>query len=485
MGFLEYLLPNLPWLAPAVAVADLLLILVTIPWILTIKKEPTAAVAWCLVVLLVPVVGFVLFVVFGYTQVYRPLRRKRSHRARYRARLAAGPAPQEQIAVPPGRTYQRLGEVALKLGAYPVLGGNAVTLFHDTGPAFEELFQALARAQHHIHAEFFIVQPDATGRRFLEALVARAKAGVEVRLLYDAIGSRRLTRRLIREVRQGGVHLAPFMPLDPLRRRIQINMRNHRKIVVVDGQTAFTGGMNIGDEYLGRVARFGYWRDSWLKLHGPGVACFQRIFCEDWDFSTGQTLGGEAYFPPLAVAGEQVVQVIASGPDEEINSMRELLFAAIAVARDRVWISTPYIVPDRGILDALRMAARFGVDVRLLWLHRPDHQLPYWAARYFLPDLLAEGVKVYQYTRGMMHAKSMIVDGQWGWVGSTNLDNRSLVLNFEANCILHTPRLVAELEQAFQQDMQHSVRLDDARFARRPLAARLTENCCRLLAPLL
>ncbi len=488
MTFLEFLLPNLPWLATAIAVADVLIILIAIPWILTIKREPTSAVAWSLVVILVPLLGFLLFVLFGYNHVYRPLRRKRSHRARYRARFPSGTPTTgygEAIDHPASRTYHRLGEVAVKLGAFPVLGGNRVEQFHDTAPAFDVLFETISQARHHVHAEFFIVQPDSTGRAFLDRLIERAKAGVEVRLLYDAIGSRRLTRKLIRSVREAGVRMVPFMPLDPLRRRIQINLRNHRKLVVVDGTTAFTGGMNIGDEYLGKVPRFGYWRDSFLRLEGPAVSCFQKIFVEDWDFSAGEAVSGAAYYPAPTAVGPHVVQVIESGPDQQVNAMRELLFSAVAVARDRVWISTPYIVPDQGILDALKMSARFGVDVRILWLHKPDHQLPYWAARYFLPELLAEGVKIYQYARGMMHAKYMIVDGKWGWLGSTNLDNRSLVLHFEANCLFHSPELVAELEAAFQHDMQHCVRLEGRKFAERPFLARMTENCCRLLSPLL
>jgi len=488
VSILEYLLPNLPWVATVVAVSDLIIILVAIPWILAIKKEPSSAVAWCLVVILVPLFGFLLFLVLGYTHVYRPLRKKRRHRARFRARNApAGMAPvlSKEVDVDPAGTYLRLGEVAIKLGAFPVVGGNEVTLYHETQPAFTELLDAIKDSTETIHVEFFIIQPDETGQTLLDLLKSKAKAGVTVRLLYDAIGSRRLSRKLLQSVRDAGIKLAPFMPLDPLRRRFQINMRNHRKIVVLDGRLAFTGGMNIGDEYLGKVKRFGYWRDAFLRLEGPGVLGLQRIFAEDWDFAAGESLQGEKCFPQLKPVGDQVVQIIESGPDQELNAMRELIFAAIAVAKERIWISTPYIVPDRGILDALRMSARFGIDVRLLWLFKPDHQLPYYAARYLLPELLDEGVKVYQYSRGMMHAKYMIVDGKWGWVGSTNLDNRSLVLNFEANCILHSPPLLGELEEAFRKDLDESIRMEAKAFAGRPFVGRMIENGCRLLSPLL
>lgn len=486
MSILEYILPNLPWVAPLVFISNLVIIALTVPWILTLKRESSSAVAWSLVVILVPLFGTLLFLLIGYTHVYRPLRKKRRHRARFRARTSPlKPLSGAEIDIDPTLTYQRLGVVALKLDAFPVTGGNQVTLYHDTEPAFAELLDAIRRAEHHVHVEFFIIRPDATGLRFLDLLMKKAKAGVTVRLLYDAIGTRGLGWRLLSSLRAAGVKVSPFMPLNPLRRRFQINMRNHRKIVVIDGRIAFTGGMNIADEYLGKVQRFGYWRDEFLRLEGPGVASFQRIFAEDWDFSAGESLQGEEHFPKLLSVGEHVVQVIESGPDKEPNAMRELIFAAMAVARERLWISTPYIVPDRGILDALRMAARFGVDVRLLWLLRPDHQLPFYAARYYLPDLMADGVKVYQYKKGMMHAKMMMVDGKWGWVGSTNLDYRSLVLNFEANCIFHSPSLVAEIETAFQHDLEESSRLELKTFAGRPFAGRMLENGCRLLSPLL
>jgi cardiolipin synthase len=266
---------------------------------------------------------------------------------------------------------------------------------------------------------------------------------------------------------------------------VQVNLRNHRKIVVVDGREALTGGMNIGDEYLGKSARFGYWRDTFLRLEGPAVAGLQRIFTEDWDFAARESLNSPAYFPELSASGEATVQVVESGPDQERNSIREIYFAAILSARERLWVASPYFVPDAGILDALRLARYRGVDVRLLCLLRPDHFLSFYASRYYWGDMLAAGAHVYQYAKGMMHAKVVLVDGRWAMVGSANLDNRSLHLNFEVGCMLHTPELVAELERQFEEDLRQSVRLDAATYARRPFLARLTENACRLFSPVL
>ncbi len=477
--------PLLHYLPHITVVLNVLILLVFLPWVLTTKRDATTAVAWCLVVLLMPLVGALLFWVFGYTHVSRPLRRVQRQRTAFRAkhppRLQEAARGEEED-VP---TWCDLGEVACRVQAFPVSAGNAVVLYHDTAVAFEALLAAVAAARHHVHLEFYIVRNDATAGRLIGLLADKARAGVEVRLLYDAMGSVNLRRRTLRPLWQAGGRATAFLPLNPLRSRIQVNLRNHRKLAVIDGQTAFTGGMNIGDEYLGKWAALGYWRDSFLKLEGPAVAGLQRVFTEDWHFASGEAVNGDAYFPELPDVGEAVVQVVESGPDQEVKTIRELYFAAILSARERLWVATPYFVPDSGILDAVRLARYRGVDVRLLTVLQPDHYLAWYAAHYYYPALLESGVEIYRYKRGMMHAKLMIADGRWAMVGSANLDNRSLHLSFEAGCVLHTPALVAELERQFRQDILDSVRLDADTFAARSFAARLTENACRLLSPLL
>jgi cardiolipin synthase len=262
-------------------------------------------------------------------------------------------------------------------------------------------------------------------------------------------------------------------------------MRNHRKILVVDGRIGFTGGLNIGDEYLGKVGRFGFWRDTHMRIEGPAVRELQRVFVEDWDFAAGETLQTSPYFPELAGEGVLPVQVIDSGPDREDKAIREIYFAAILQARRRVWIASPYFVPDAGLLDALCLAGFLGVDVRLLCQFSPDKWIPFFAGRYYWNDVLKAGVKVYQYAKGMMHSKVVLVDGEWASVGSANLDNRSLYLNFELNCLIPAPSAVHELEQAFLQDLTDSIRLEREVFARRPFAGRVIDNACRLLSPVL
>jgi cardiolipin synthase len=478
-----------PWptLAAVVALVDLALILVVIPWALSIKKEASSAVAWCLLVLLVPLVGSLLFFQFGYNSVHRPLNRKRRHRRSFRLshpaterEPSAGEPPPE-----PDHSWEGMARLASRVDAFPVMPGNAVEFYHDGASAFAAMYEAVRQARHHVHAEFYIVEPDAAGREFIALLADKAKAGVEVRLLYDAVGSYRLGGRALSPLRKAGGKIAAFLPVSILRRRLQINLRNHRKILVTDGRVAFTGGMNIGDDYVNKGKQFDHWRDTHLRVEGPASKALQRVFAEDWDFAAHEHLKGPSYFPTIRPMGNVPVQVVQSGPDQELKSIREVYFAAILRARQRVWIASPYFVPDPGLRDALCLAGRTGLDVRLLTVFKPDHVIPYLAARYYYGDALEAGVKVYEYTPGMMHSKLLLVDGAWASVGSANLDNRSLHLNFEANCLFYSPPAVAELERQYKQDLEVSVRLDPLVYARRPLAARLAENACRLLSPVL
>jgi len=471
------------------AFIDVVLVTFTIGWILTLKKDTTSALAWCLLVLFLPFIGMVLFVLFGYQHVHRPVARKLRQKQRFQMTHPASSPVARPGADGVDAGWQGMARLAQGYDAFPLTTGNRVEFYHEGTPAYDAMLAAIESAQHHVHLEFFIVQPDDSGLRFLDALARKAKQGVEVRLVYDAMGSHRLRRGTLQPLRDAGGQACAFLPLAPLRRRIQINMRNHRKILVVDGQVGFTGGLNIGDEYLGKVARYGYWRDTHMRIEGPMVAALQRVFIEDWDFAFGAHLKGDGYFPPQRPTepdgANTSLQVVHSGPDQQLNAIREIYFAAILRARKRLWIMTPYFVPDAGIYDALRLAGRLGVDVRILFLFQPDKWLPFLAGRYYLGDMLDAGVKIYQYAKGMMHSKVFLIDGEWASVGSANLDNRSLHLNFELNCMIYSPERVAELEEAFRRDLEVSILLDRDVYAQRPFAARLLENTCRLWSPVL
>lgn len=470
------------------AAIDLVVILLVVPWVLSIKKEAISAIAWCLLVIFIPIFGAIAFVFLGWQSVHRPLKRKRLHRRAYRGRNPASrplSAHESEASEDEDVTWEGMGRLARRLDGDPVTGGNRVVLYHDGDSAFADMFAAIHAAQHHIHLEFFIFQYDDLGRKLLDVLIEKLKAGVEVRLLYDAMGSRHIGWWRLRQFRQAGGKHAAFLPLSLWRRRIQVNLRNHRKILVTDGKVGFTGGLNVGDEYLGKNEKLGYWRDTMIRVEGPAVESMQRTFVEDWNFASGEQLEGERYFCSELSRGESDVQVIQSGPDQEVKAIREIYFAAILKARRRLWITTPYYVPDSGLRDALCLAGRTGIDARLLLPMKADHTAVHYASLYYIRDLLDAGVKVYQYTNGFIHSKVWLADGQWASVGSANLDNRSLLLNFELNCMIYSPKIVAELEEQFERDLALSIRIEPSVFQKRPISTKLAENFFRLFSPVL
>jgi cardiolipin synthase len=487
MSYLHFLARFWQDIAGWAFLAYLVLTIATLCWVLHQKREPMSAIAWCLAVLVLPFLGPILFALFGYQTVHhRRVARKQQRKSDY-GKLAQPAHGQPELAAPElPPQWAVLADLARYGYGFPVTSGNRLAIYTHGEPAYAAMLDAIRAAKHHVHMEFFIVRPDDSGRAFLDALEACAKRGVEVRFLYDSVGSFTFRSRMHSGLRAAGGRAYPFLPmLNPLN-RFRINLRNHRKILVVDGTTAFTGGLNIGDEYLGKHPKFGYWRDTHLKVEGPAVASLQRVFLEDWFFAADEAARGPAYFPQvIEPPGASVVQVAQSGPDTEYKAIRETYFAGILRARKRVWIASPYCVPDAGLRDALVLAGRSGVDVRFLGLFRPDKWVPFLAARFYWAELLEAGVKVYQYARGMMHSKFVLVDGEWASVGTANLDNRSLYLNFEVNCLLYDAAAVAELEGHFLDDLGWSVRLDPEVYARRPRIARLAENAARLFSPVL
>ncbi|MCA9772616.1 MAG: cardiolipin synthase [Myxococcales bacterium] len=365
----------------------------------------------------------------------------------------------------------------------PAHRGNRVDVLLDAADTYAALEAAIEGARHHVHLSYYIFRADETGLRFLKLLARKASEGVEVRLLVDGWGSSELGDPQVAPLVQAGGRFAVFAPVRWLVRAPTLNLRNHRKIVVVDGRIGFTGGLNIGDEYRGKLARRGPWRDTHLRVEGPATARLQEIFAEDWFYAADEDLARHAYFPRPEPAGPSAVQIIESGPDESAEQIHRALFVAVTQAKERVWMTNPYFVPDRALLVAFETAARRGVDVRLLLPGRSDSPLTFHAGRGFYPFLLEAGCKVYEYTHGMLHSKTMVVDGCWSTVGSANMDRRSFALNFEANAIIHDVAVNRRLAEVFERDLL------DARPATLPRSTdwgrRALEALCFVLAPLL
>jgi cardiolipin synthase len=470
---------DLPWF---VVVGVTLLDLYVLYRAITHGHGPEGTLAWVFAVLALPGIGAVAYLVLADPRVRRTTRRKRLSREALRRlvaeRLHGGP-----------RAEAAAGSILrMATGVTGLLPsrGNRVELLADDAGAFSRIADAVRRARRSIWAEYYIIRNDATGRQFLALLAERARAGIEVRLLFDAIGSMRLDEERLRAIRDAGGRAEPFLPLNPFRRRWAVHLRNHRKLVVVDGEAGFTGGMNVGDEYSGRARRSGlaHFRDTHLAIEGPAVADLGVIFAEDWFFATDERL--EAPASPVPVpGGGAAVAVIPSGPDQQHNASGLLHFAGITSAEARCWLTTPYFVPDAETVRALQSAALRGVDVRLLLPARGDVPLVAPAGRSFYASLLRAGVRIWEYQPSMLHAKSMLVDDTVSMVGSANVDFRSFRLNFELGALVVDASFGQDMAARFLEDLRHSVPVTQAQVAARPFWVRLGQGAARLLSPVL
>lgn len=470
------------WLSTALVLLDIAIVATLIPRIILQQRESGATLAWILLILFVPYLGVVAFWLLGATRLSIRRRKRRKAEARLASTLAALLDTQWKQAggFPAHRELIRLAKKLDDIGPRP---GNRVMLLQDGPAAFQELENIISGARHSIHLLYYIWEPDQTGKRLRDALATAVRRGVEVRLLVDDVGSRHARSDFFSPLIKAGGRVARFLPINLLSRHIALNNRNHRKIVVVDGVVAFTGGMNVGDSYAGLA---GPWFDLHVKVEGPAVLSLQEIFCQDWYHATGEDLALPGYFPPQSFAGKTWVQFLASGPaDGRWRSIHVLLFAAINLARERVWIQTPYFVPDAAIVMALQTSALRGVDVRLMLPCKSDHPLVLYAGRSFYSELLASGVRIWEFPRTMLHVKMVTVDGLFSTVGSTNMDQRSFRLNFEANAFFYDQEVARTLEAAFRIVEADAKQITQHSRASRPYRVRLVEGLARTLAPLL
>jgi cardiolipin synthase len=364
----------------------------------------------------------------------------------------------------------------------PTCGNNVKLLVANQ--AYDALEEAIEGAQSHIHMLYYIFETDRTGARFRDLLVKKANEGVTVRLLVDGVGSFGTSHFMIPLTQVGG-KFAEFLPVGQLSRHWHPNLRNHRKIAVVDGQVGFTGGVNIGDEYTGRKRRVGKWRDAHIQVTGPAVNHLQEVFAEDWYFATGEDLISERYYPDQQPEGDQTVQIIASGPDTETQPLQRIFFTAITSAQQRIYLTTPYFVPDQAMLVALETAALRGVEVKLLLPHRSDMKLVLHAGRSYYKELLVSEVQIYEYLPGILHAKTMVVDDRWATVGSANMDVRSFKLNFEVNAMIYGPEFNKELADVFHKDLMQARKVTLEELAEKSLGSRMAEGLARVLSPVL
>ncbi|WP_277678664.1 cardiolipin synthase [Gracilibacillus dipsosauri] len=454
------------------------------------RKNATSTWAWVMVLTFIPIAGFILYLIFG-----RKLSNKTIFTWDTKSKLGVKTAVQQQLREienkefrvhdPHMHQYEDLFYLHLRNDDAIFSQDNDVTVFTDGNRKFNSLIEDIEKAENHIHLLYYIMRSDQLGRRLADVLMKKAKEGIEVRVLYDDMGSRKFSRRLIREMRRAGAEVEGFFPPLIPKLNFKINHRNHRKLVIIDGKIGYIGGFNIGDEYLGVDKRFGYWRDTHLRIIGSAVKHMQTRFILDWNQASRNDIEYDDKYYAAQSAGKVGMQIVSSGPDSDWEQIKHGYIKMIMSAKDYVFIQTPYFIPDESLLDALRIASLSGVDVRIMIPNKPDHPFVYWATYSYIGELLEAGATVYIYQKGFLHAKMIVVDSKIASVGTANIDVRSFRLNFEVNAFLYNETLAEMLVDEFEKDMEHVSQLTYALYKKRTKWIRFKESIARLISPIL
>lgn len=469
------------------AVAEWSIRIVMTAVILRRRFSPSTAMAWLVLIFFVPELGLVVYLLVGVNHLGK--QRARSHRiAVDQTRSRYDPDRFSRYVGRPKIEPQQHNMIlqAERISGNPIIAGNDVELLSNADKLTDRLTSDIDSAKHHAHLLYYIFSPDEIGRRISDALIRASDRGIACRLLADAAGSRALFRSpLPKELRDHGVEVVPMLPVSPWRRKLaRIDLRNHRKVAVIDGRCAYAGSHNAVNEDYGHK-HAGKWVDLSGRFTGPVVAQFQQLFCEDWTFDTEQTLDGDDLFPALEPTGEIAAQLVPTGPNNEGESFRRVLIAALAAAQRHIIMTTPYLVPDEPTLIALAMAVDRGAQVDLVVPHKSDHPIVAAAGRYYYQTLLEAGINIHTYSGGMLHAKTITVDDAFSLLGSANLDIRSFYLNFEVNVLLYGEQITKHLRFAQQQYLNQCQPIVLSEWRERSLIKQYAEGAASLFSPLL
>ncbi|RCV86071.1 cardiolipin synthase [Billgrantia montanilacus] len=443
------------------------------------SRTSQGAVAWIISLVTIPYLAVPAYWIFGRPRFYGYVSARGERDTVLRRILAQYRQPLEPFLADARNPDVRAVE---QLAMMPLTSGNQAELLIDGEATFASLFAGIDAAEEYLLVQFFIIRHDALGNKLKDHLQKAADRGVRVYFLFDEMGSRNLSEGYLRDLSDTGVEVSAFRSSRGFKHRFQLNFRNHRKVLVVDGREGWLGGFNVGVEYLGEHPRHGPWRDTHLKLTGPSVLGLQEAFWEDWHWATG-TVINLTWEPRVTCEACQNVVIVPSGPADRQETASLLVQHAIHSAHERLWVTSPYFVPDQGVQDALRLAAMRGVDVRIMIPERPDHLLIYLSAFSFLPDMVRAGVKVYRYQPGFLHQKVILIDDSAASVGTVNLDNRSFRLNFEITAFIPDRRFAAEVRLMLEKDFSDCRRISYEELQRRPLWQKLISRAAYLTAP--
>lgn len=478
---------NIGWL-PSFYVLNLLLAIVII---FLERKDPTATLAWILVLLILPGIGFVLYILLSQNFSRKKLfAMKILEKKRYgdilKKQQEAYNSGELKINDPKIYPYKDIIKMNLFSNKSIYSQDNEISIFTDGHKKFEEVFKCIEEAEHHIHILYYIIKNDDLGKKLFELLTKKAEEGVEVRLLVDSLGGRTLNDKIKEPLLNAGGKISVFFSSSIPIINFKINYRNHRKIIVIDGKIGFIGGFNVGDEYLGLSKKFGYWRDTHLKIEGTSVTDLQTRFFLDWRNASKEDIGFNiSYFPPIEGSGNSGIQIMASGPDSPMERIKQNYVKMINSAKRSIYIQTPYFIPDASVMEALKIAALSGIDIRLMIPNMPDHLFVYWATYFHAGELLRYGAKVYTYENGFLHAKTMVVDETISSVGTANFDVRSFKLNFEVIALIYDSKISSDLQVKFEKDILYCYELTRELYLERGVMIKFKESISRLLSPLL
>ncbi|MBC1474681.1 cardiolipin synthase [Listeria grandensis] len=457
------------------------------------RRDTSATWAWLLVLTFIPVIGFIIYLIFG---------RKLSHRKIFdwkgQEKIGLRESTDNQISMIRQQEFpfsdrnvakhRDLIYLLLVNDGAILTQDNEVTIFTDGHEKFDALMRDIEAAKDHIHLIYYIIHSDMLGKRLKAALIKKAKEGLDVRVIYDAMGCRTTKQAFWNDLKHNGVKVWPFFPSKLPLINFRLNYRNHRKLAIIDGEVGYIGGFNVGDEYLGLDKSFGYWRDTHLRVRGKAVFAMQTRYIMDWNSasSASQKLDYQTrYFPSFHGKGHSSMQIVSSGPDSEWQQIKNGYIKMINSAKKSIYLQSPYIIPDASLLEALKIASLSGVDVRLMIPNKPDHAFVYRATTSYCGELIESGAKVYIYDNGFIHAKTLVVDGEIASVGTANMDFRSFRLNFEVNAFMYEKTIAQKLEDLFLQDILKSYQLTAELYAERSFWIKVKEAVSRLLSPIL
>lgn len=466
------------------------------------KRDPAKTLCWLLVLFLLPIAGIILYLLFGEN-----LRGKKWTRRRQNVQDFLESKEAKKVYNPDNLdTLHKLAEqniyfdimdknimhLVMRSGTVPITIHNKIDIYTEGREKFAQMMEDIRNAKDHIHLEYFIIKDGEVARPLRELLIEKALQGVEVRILYDDIGSWRLylNPMFMHGLRSVGVEAKTYVQARFPYLHRKLNYRNHRKICVIDGKIGYIGGLNIGDEYVHGSKKFGFWRDTHLRIEGPAVYMLQTVFVTDWLTLTERKLMEPRYFPMVATnKGTSIVQIATSGADSENQTIYEAYFYAMAQARETIYIETPYFVPDEAMLTALKTASLSGVDIKIIFPNVADHFTVYHASLSYLEQIMNLGAEVYFYDKqpgpSFIHSKLLLVDHEVASVGTANMDIRSFMINSEINAFIYDNKTVNKLYQIFERDLKDSHRLKYEKFKQKTFVQRLIESFCRLFSPLL